>query len=254
MSATSKIVRIIVVVFSLTLLAGYVVYSHVTPNFPPPDPFGLKPEAAGFDGFVDYGSPVPTAPDAVAGESPAPVRPPQELRIISSKVINQPIFSVRHGPFRWRQPEQTKELEIEFGQFGVEVNGKRGRATTNIDVPHRRPSSFWQRLFGRKQANQDQRASPSVAKANGNDHRVISSTAINNAANPARDPKVVETILQDNGTALAKSGKLLTPESIWDRLQWHSTLMSSSKSGPVFRPRLFDLTQPLLKTDMPIKP
>lgn len=68
------------------------------------------------------------------------------------------------------------------------------------------------------------------------------------------DPKVVETILQDNGTALAKSGKLLTPESIWDRLQWHSTLMSSSKSGPVFRPPLFDLTQPLLKTDMPIKP
>lgn len=70
----------------------------------------------------------------------------------------------------------------------------------------------------------------------------------------AMDPKTVETILHDNGTALAKSGRLLTPEKVWANFEWHSTLMRSSKSGPVFQPPLFDFTQPLLKAEMPIKP
>lgn len=74
----------------------------------------------------------------------------------------------------------------------------------------------------------------------------------------AMDPKVVEAILNDNGTALAKSGRLLTPETLHEkieyRLKWPSTLMSSSKGGPVFLPPLFDLTPPLLKTDMSIQP
>lgn len=205
MSVPSRLARVAVVLFSLTLLAGYVMYSHVTPNSPPPDPLGLnsleltmEPEVVEFDGFVNYGSPVPNIPavaqQGVGAESSAPIfRPPQELRIISSKVINQPVFSVRHGPFRWRQPEPKKELEIEFGQFGVEVNGKRGlghasRATTETDVPHRRSAGFWQRLFGRKQANHDQRASSSVTKTDGSNLRVISATGINNAANPALDP------------------------------------------------------------------
>lgn len=95
MSASSKIMQIIVVVFSLTLLVSYVWHSHITPNTPPPDPLGLsglalesEPEVVEFDEFINYGNPTPRNDQAGS-----------ELRVISSKVINQPIFSVRK--FTW---------------------------------------------------------------------------------------------------------------------------------------------------------
>jgi hypothetical protein len=91
MTPRAPIVRAAAVLSSLTLLAAYVWHSQVTPNTPPPDPLGLstielklEPETVEFDGFVDYGEPVS------AGN---PKR--NDLRIVSSKVINQPIFSVR---------------------------------------------------------------------------------------------------------------------------------------------------------------
>jgi hypothetical protein len=68
------------------------------------------------------------------------------------------------------------------------------------------------------------------------------------------DPDVVKTILSDDGTAAAKSGRLVTPEKLWDKFLWQSTMMSSSKSGRVFKPPLFYLTRPLLETDTPLKP
>jgi hypothetical protein len=180
MSAPSKIARIAVVMFSLTLVVGYVWHSHVTPNTPPPDPLGingidleLEPEVVEFEGFINHGSPVP-----------AKQRSANELRIISSKVINQPVFSVRHGPFRWKQPAQKEQLKIRFGQFGVEINGKPGHgsdspANTRIEVPYRRQPSFWQRLFGKKRVNFDQQAFPPGSKRNGSDLRIISSKVIN---------------------------------------------------------------------------
>jgi hypothetical protein len=82
MNMASKLARIAVVLFSLTLLVAYVRHVHVTPNTPPPDPLGLN--AVEFEGFIDHVSPTPS------GERPA-----SDLRIISSKVINQPVFSVR---------------------------------------------------------------------------------------------------------------------------------------------------------------
>ena len=36
MKLRSMLARVAALLFSLTLLAGYVVYSHVTPNTPPP--------------------------------------------------------------------------------------------------------------------------------------------------------------------------------------------------------------------------
>ncbi|MGV3659018.1 MAG: hypothetical protein ACO1TE_02505 [Prosthecobacter sp.] len=130
MKLTSLLARAAVLLSSLTLLAGYVVCSHITPNSPPPDPLGLssaaaaassntieltiEPEVVEFDGFINYGTPVPSAS--------APRRP-QELRIISSKVINQPIFSVSKGPVLWRQPAPKKKPKVRLNEFGVRLDG-----------------------------------------------------------------------------------------------------------------------------------
>jgi hypothetical protein len=90
----STLARVATLLFSLTLLAGYVVYSHVTPNTPPPDPLGLneveskqKPNAPNFDNSVKADN------TSLSSERPA-----NELRIISSKGINQPVFSVHQHP------------------------------------------------------------------------------------------------------------------------------------------------------------
>ncbi len=82
MSRSSKFARISVVLFSLTLLAGYVWHSQVTPNTPPPDPLGLN--AVELELRPEVVDPVPS------GE-----RPTNDLRIIGSKSVNQPVFSVR---------------------------------------------------------------------------------------------------------------------------------------------------------------
>lgn len=87
-----SLLRVTVLVFSLTLLTGYVIYSHVTPNSPPPDPLGLsidltlEPEVIEFDSFIDYGSPLPSQK-----------RSGEDLRIITSKNISQPVFSTKRS-------------------------------------------------------------------------------------------------------------------------------------------------------------
>lgn len=142
------LLRIAAVGSSLLLLAGYVVYSHITPNEQPPDLLGvnsapaaadslvaepiemmIEPEVVEFDGFINYG----TSADLSAskqkvkpedGHTSIASKPPQELRIISSKVINQPIFSVRYGPFQGKgmyRPE--KKPHVSLYEFGLKLNG-----------------------------------------------------------------------------------------------------------------------------------
>lgn len=106
---------------SLTLLGAYVWHSHITPNTPPPDPLGFnslelpfEPETVEFDGFVDYGQPASTG---------KPKR--DDLRIISSKVINQPIFSVRRVTYSFskRGPFPGSEdaiVNVEMPYFRIE--------------------------------------------------------------------------------------------------------------------------------------
>ncbi len=91
-----SLLRVAVPVFSLTLLAGYVIYSHVTPNSPPPDPLGLsidltiEPEIIDFDGFIDDGGLLPLQKGSGG-----------DLRIITSKSISQPVFSVARIRLPW---------------------------------------------------------------------------------------------------------------------------------------------------------
>jgi hypothetical protein len=125
MNLRSKLARITTLLFSLTLLAGYVVYSHVTPNTPPPDPLGLnevesrqEPDASAFDGTVKADNTPPSSE-----------RPANELRIISSKVINQPVFSVRRIRLPWettrrswsRRDPFTDKPEIDYKGFGISL-------------------------------------------------------------------------------------------------------------------------------------
>jgi hypothetical protein len=44
MNLRSMLARVAALLFSLSLLAAYVVYSHVTPNTPPPDPRSARIE------------------------------------------------------------------------------------------------------------------------------------------------------------------------------------------------------------------
>ncbi len=94
MNLRSKLVRLLAVGSSLTLLTGYVIYSHVTPNVPPPDPLGLSeidltldPTVVSINSFIEY--------DGAGLEPPKTKQPRDELRIITSKNISQPIFSTR---------------------------------------------------------------------------------------------------------------------------------------------------------------
>jgi|GEM_PF-4008259 len=129
MSAPSKIARIIVVLFSLSLLAAYVWHSHVTPNIPPPDPFGLhgidlelEPEVIEFEGFINYGN-----------QSHRHDQAGSELRVISSKVINQPVFSVRRVRLPWETDRVSwnrrkgdpfcDKPDIKFEGFGIKISG-----------------------------------------------------------------------------------------------------------------------------------
>ncbi|MBE2287414.1 MAG: hypothetical protein IAE77_28425 [Prosthecobacter sp.] len=79
-----------VVLFSLALLAAYVWHSQVTSNTAPPDPLGLR--------AVD--SIRPSKANELAGPikdswGASGERPASDLRVIGSKAINQPIFSLR---------------------------------------------------------------------------------------------------------------------------------------------------------------
>lgn len=153
MNLRSKLARIAALLFSLTLLAGYVVYSHVTPNSPPPDPLGLcidltlEPEVIEFDSFIDYGSPLPSQK-----------RSGEDLRIITSKNISQPIFSTKgrgetqtlskadETPSFWARLFRSKPLKRQRADSASYDNGLRIISSKVINQPvfsvhqHPRPS------------------------------------------------------------------------------------------------------------------
>lgn len=109
MTQRSSIAKIIAVTSSLTLFGAYVWHSHITPNTPPPDPLGLssleqpsKPEASQFDALSMTRS---------------------DLRIITTKSISQPIFSVRKlSP--WKRPmlPGSKSAPIEISRHTFRLN------------------------------------------------------------------------------------------------------------------------------------
>ena len=113
------LLRISAVASSLTLLTGYVWHSQITPNVPPPDPLGinfveltLEPEVVEFDRFVQYGGTISS------GKGPR-----SDLRIITTKSISQPIFSVRKlSP--WKRPMMpgTKSAPIEISRHSFRLN------------------------------------------------------------------------------------------------------------------------------------
>lgn len=133
MSAASKLARVAVVLFSLTLLGFYVWHSQNTPNTPPPDPFGLngldltlEPEVAESEGFVDYGNPLQAEQQSDSN------RDGSSLRIISSKVINQPVFSVRKVSLPWETTRHrwnarkgdpfTLKPDIRYEGYGINLS------------------------------------------------------------------------------------------------------------------------------------
>ena len=100
MTAPFRLNRALVILSSLTLVAAYLWHSHVTPNSPPPDPLGLS--------AVEYGKPKGS-----------------DLRIISSKVINQPIFSVRKVTYSFSKPgpfpgSEDVIVNVEMPYFRIE--------------------------------------------------------------------------------------------------------------------------------------
>jgi hypothetical protein len=143
MTLRSMLARVAALLFSLSLLTAYVVYSHVTPNTAPPDPLGLStpkppnsaqapsnstiievPQAPGkaeFEGFINAGTPLP----APAGDPYEPLfNPDNGLRIIGSKSISQPIFSVRRSPFpntQWF--EEKKKPYVRLDHYGIKLDG-----------------------------------------------------------------------------------------------------------------------------------
>lgn len=121
--------RVATLLFSLTLLAGYVFYSHVTPNAPPPDPLGInaikvmfEPDVAEVKSFPDQSGPV------------------TDFRIIGSKAINQPIFQVRKVEARRGVPESAATL-ADFMSLDIE-NVKSLEPTPGLSGDTPPPPSF----------------------------------------------------------------------------------------------------------------
>lgn len=101
----SFIARILALASSLALLAAYVWHSQITPNTPPPDPLGLNA----------------LEPEVVEFDHPTPAR--SDLRIITTKSISQPIFSVRKlSP--WKRPMMpgSKSAPIEISRHSFRLN------------------------------------------------------------------------------------------------------------------------------------
>jgi hypothetical protein len=119
MTQRSSIAKIIAVASSLALLAAYVWHSQITPNTPPPDPLGLnaveltlEPEVVEFDGFVQYGGTIPSGKE-----------PRTDLRIITTKSISQPIFSVREpSPRKRPMMPGSKSAPIEISRHSFRLN------------------------------------------------------------------------------------------------------------------------------------
>ncbi len=109
MTQRSSIAKIIAVASSIALLAAYVWHSQITPNTPPPDPLGLNALELTLE------------PEVVEFDAPAQTR--SDLRIITTKSISQPIFSVRKlSP--WKRPIMpgSKSAPIEISRHSFRLN------------------------------------------------------------------------------------------------------------------------------------
>lgn len=191
----STLARVATLLFSLTLLAGYVVYSHITPNTPPPDPLGLneveskqKPNAPNFDDSVKADHTTPPAK-----------RSGNDLRIISSKVINQPVFRVAD------RDRQKTMPEMRVASAGFKVPGfQMVRSLEVIPGP-------------------------------GDSAALPFDSLLKRPADVLEQPENIGRIMADKDEAASRNGRMLTPEKLsadyYRALRMRQLMMSGSKSG-----------------------
>ncbi len=195
MNLRSMLARVAVLLFSLSLLAAYVVYSHVTPNTPPPDPLGLneveskqEPDTPDFDGILKADN-----------TTPSTKRSENDLRIISSKVINQPIFRVADRDRQKTMPEM-RVATAEFKTPGFQM-------VRNLEV----------------------------IPGPGDSAALPFDSLLKRPADALERPENIGRIMADDGEAAAREGRMITPESLsadyYRALQRRKLMMSGSKSG-----------------------
>ena len=211
MNLRFNLVRIFAVASSVTLLAGYVVYSHVTPNTPPPDPLGINTIALEMDAeAVEFDSLVKDK-----GRQPSSARPRNDLRIISSKVINQPIFHVR----------KREADALEFRATTAEFNAPGFLMVRDLEV-----------IPG---------VAASAPQAEG--------SFLKRPVDSLEQPEIIKRIMSDDDIAVGNE-KVLTPEKLaedyYRALEMRRMMMSGSKS-PVLR---FDSLPSMRNPVLPIKP
>jgi hypothetical protein len=190
MKLKPKILRAAAIIFSAALLAGYVVYSHVTPNTPPPDLLGVNEvESKSASASIAKGYDTPQAPERLRSD----------LRIISSKVINQPVFRVVEPKLPMTMPE------VRVATAGFKSPGFRMVKELEI-VPG--PGENAAMPFG---------------------------AFLSPTPDPLKQTGTIERILKDDGSAGAGSGRMQTPEKLstdyYRALHMRKAMMSGSKSG-----------------------
>lgn len=195
MNLRSKLARVATLLLSLTLLAGYVVYSHITPNMPPPDPLGLnegeskqEPDTPDFDDSVK-----------AANTTPSTKRPGNDLRIIGSKTISQPVFRVADRDRQKTMPE-VRVATAEFKTPGFQM-------VRNLEV----------------------------IPGPGDSAELPFDSLLKRPADVLEKPENIGRIMADDGEAAAREGRMLTPENLsvdyYRALQRRELMMSGSKSG-----------------------
>lgn len=197
MNLRSKLVRAAAIVFSSALLAGYVVYSHVTPNTPPPDLLGVNEVEAKLESTATVSSSIAEDNDA----SPSQERSRSDLRIISSKVINQPVFRVAET----RQPMAMPEVRV---------------ATADFKAPGFRMVKDLE-----------------VVPGPGGKAAMPFDSFLKPAPDPLQHSDNIERIMSGDFSSVVREGRMLTPEVFSADhqrvMQMRRMMMSGSKSGTV---------------------
>lgn len=232
MSRLTKLSRMVVPVFSLALLACYVVYSHLSAQ-------ALKISA-----------------DKKAATDQGFRRLPHDVDPLTF-VLNP---SSGHHHLQRTMGDQSLEGALPFtGSKTVEIPQIHQAPLNNALFETRQPVM----MAGSKSGNvhfvwplQINQGAQSSIESRG--ETVIGLTQPISAwtqQDSLADPVAVKTILTDDGAAAARSGRLWTSEKLWADFNHHlRTMASSSKSGPVFPPLMFQPPQPLFKSVAPISP
>lgn len=197
MNLRSKLVRVTTIIFSFALLAGYVVYSHVTPNTPPPDLLGVNEVESKSASVADV-------PDSIAKDNdttPSPERSRSDLRIISSKVINQPVFRVAET----KPPMTTPEVRV---------------ATSDFKAP------------GFQMVKELE-----VAPGLGENAAMPFHSLLKPTPDPLQQSDNIERIMSGDFSSVVREGRMLTSEVFSAEhqrvMQMRRMIMSGSKSGAV---------------------